>query len=126
MLALLAEDVAGLPEDLLEQAIQRHVATSPYMPKAADLVKLCQSIMDGRRPTIDAGGRPYVFALCEQYNRTRTRDDCEWIVDGNGNLRLVDVGIAERTKQLEAKSEQERRRWIANHRDNQPVREAAE
>lgn len=48
MLALLAEDVAHLDPDLLERAIDRHVATSPYMPKAADLIKLAQSFMAPR------------------------------------------------------------------------------
>lgn len=43
MLALLAEDVADLPTELLDRAIQRHVATSPYMPKAADLIRFAQS-----------------------------------------------------------------------------------
>jgi hypothetical protein len=43
MLALLAEDLADVPTDLLERAVQHHVATSPYMPKAADLIRLAQS-----------------------------------------------------------------------------------
>lgn len=42
---MLAEDVAHLAPDLLDRAIQRHVAASPYMPKAADLIKLAQSFM---------------------------------------------------------------------------------
>lgn len=42
MLALLAEDVAHIDPDLLEKAIERHVATSPYMPKASELIGLAQ------------------------------------------------------------------------------------
>lgn len=45
MLALLAEDVAHLDPDLLAIAIDRHVASSPYMPKAADLIALAQKAM---------------------------------------------------------------------------------
>ena len=50
MLALLAEDLADLPVSLLELAIQRHCAASPYMPKAADLIKLAQEAQGTGRP----------------------------------------------------------------------------
>ncbi len=44
MLSLLAEDLAHIDPEPLERAIDRHVASSPYMPKAADLIKLAQSL----------------------------------------------------------------------------------
>jgi len=44
MLALLAEDLAHLDPATLERAIDRHVASSPYMPKAADLIALAQKL----------------------------------------------------------------------------------
>lgn len=50
MLALLAEDLADLPTGLLESAIQRHCTTSPYMPKAADLIALAKAQQDTARP----------------------------------------------------------------------------
>lgn len=51
MLALLAEDLADLPIGLLERAIQRHCTTSPYMPKAADLIALAKAQQDTARPS---------------------------------------------------------------------------
>lgn len=44
MLGLLAEDLAHIDPELLERAIDHHVVGSPYMPKAADLIRLCQQL----------------------------------------------------------------------------------
>ena len=43
-LALLAVDLAEMPPKILEQAVNRHVVKSPYMPKAAELIDLCRQI----------------------------------------------------------------------------------
>lgn len=43
MLGLLAEDLSHVDPNALAIAIDRHVAMSPYMPKAADLIKLAQA-----------------------------------------------------------------------------------
>lgn len=53
MLGLLAEDLAHIDPDALARAIDRHVTSSPYMPKAADLIKLAQS-MQAPHTTLDA------------------------------------------------------------------------
>ena len=52
MLSLLSEDLAHIDPDALARAIDRHVATSPYMPKAADLIRLAQSLT-APRTTLD-------------------------------------------------------------------------
>lgn len=42
--ALLAEDMADADPRKLEQAIERHVARSPYLPKASDLNEIMAEI----------------------------------------------------------------------------------
>lgn len=87
MLSLLADDVAHLPPEALERAIDHHVLTCPFMPKAADLIKLAQDHTDAvnlpRQP-----GQTYAEALAYRYNERCSRDDCEWAVDGNGSVYL--------------------------------------
>lgn len=46
MLALLASDLADLPPDLLDRAIEDWAVRSPYMPKAYDLVQLAKGYLD--------------------------------------------------------------------------------
>lgn len=53
MLGLLAEDLAHIDPNALTRAIDRHVMSSPYMPKAADLIKLAQS-MQAPATSLDA------------------------------------------------------------------------
>lgn len=88
MLALLAQDVADIPPDLLDKAIQRHVAQSPYMPKAADLVRLAKDIDGARRPNLPTDGPTYAHRLAASYNAKRTRSDVEWYVNDAGEVKL--------------------------------------
>ena len=47
-LALLACDVAELSPELLRSAIRQHVAQSPYMPKASELIALARAAGERR------------------------------------------------------------------------------
>ena len=125
MLQLLAEDLAHMPPDALERAIDRHVVTSPYMPKAADLIKLAQS--ESRPGTIPRNpGRSYAEDLAASYNAKRKRTDVVWIVAPSGEVKLVDCPDwqADHTKHLERTAEDERQRMQT--RRTYPVTEAAE
>ncbi len=88
MLALLAEDVAMLPEDLLAKAIDRHVVSSPYMPKAADLIKLAREIEMSSGARLQRRGGTYAQDLADSYNARRTRDDVEWYVNEAGEVKI--------------------------------------
>lgn len=46
-LALLARDVADIPPDILRRAVDRHVAISPYMPKACELIEASKALLRG-------------------------------------------------------------------------------
>lgn len=126
MLALLAEDVASIPPEFLEVAIDRHVVSSPYMPKAADLIRLAKEAATPRTASIQRRGGSYAEDLAAEYNSRLTRDDVEWIVGADGGMQLVDKpsASAARTKELEATTEAARRQF--NHRQQYPVSEAAE
>ena len=96
MLALLAEDVADVPADLLQLAIQRHVSSSPFMPKAADLIRIAKEIDAAARVApLPRTGRSYAHDLAAQRNSLRTRDDVEWYVDHTGAVRLGDISSGE-------------------------------
>lgn len=88
MLALLAQDLADIPYDLLDRAISRHVMISPYMPKAADLVKLAREIDDARRPNLPNEGATYAHRLAASYNQRGNRPDVEWYVNDNGEVKI--------------------------------------
>jgi hypothetical protein len=88
MLVLLAEDVAMLPEDLLDKAIQRHVNTSPYMPKAADLTRLAREIELSRTTALPRTGKSYAHDLAASYNARGTRPDVEWFVNDAGEVKI--------------------------------------
>jgi hypothetical protein len=88
MLALLAEDVAMLPPDLLEKAIDRHVTLSPYMPKAADLIRLAREIEMSSGARLQRRGGTYAEDLAASYNAKRTRQDVEWFVNDAGEVKL--------------------------------------
>lgn len=113
MLTLLCEDLATIPADVLEKAIQRHVATSPYMPKAADLTKLARDIVAGQSVSIPRGGESYAHDLAAARNAQMTRTDIEWIVDSNGQLRLQDKPsfAAWNTRRLGTQAERDRNDW---------------
>lgn len=65
MLALLAEDVAHIAPDLLERAIDRHVSTSPYMPKAAELIALAQKFTAPKSSLDDYAASLNEMAWCK-------------------------------------------------------------
>ena len=107
-LAMLCVDLADAPPHLLERAIQRHALESPYLPKAADLVKLMQSLLNDARPTTAPG------AKLDQAARANAHLDAEkpdfparWIYDQGGALQLVPIAdyrahIASKSPQAEA------------------------
>jgi len=45
-LALLASDLHDVPPHLLEKAIAQHVLSSPYLPKASDLITIARSFVN--------------------------------------------------------------------------------
>lgn len=90
-LSLLAADVADIPADLLEKAINRHVTNSPYMPKAADLYRLAQDIDQAAKARLpQRTHRSYAHDLADLYNSQLTRDDVEWHVTNAGEVKLRD------------------------------------
>jgi hypothetical protein len=89
MLALLAEDLADLPPDLLDAAIRRHVAASPFMPRAAELIALAREIeRAGRAAPPVRAGPSYAHDLAAHYNARRLREDIEWVVDAAGEVAI--------------------------------------
>jgi len=89
MLSLLADDLATIPTDLLEKAIDAHVLQSPFMPKAADLIRLAQGFVQA--PKIHRTGRSYAHDLADVYNSRRTRTDVEWYVSDAGEIKIGHV-----------------------------------
>lgn len=87
MLALLGQDVADLPFAYLERAVGEWVRNSRFMPKASELVALCQSYLDRDRPPPGYSGAvaaTYNSRIDGDGNRRRLR----WIGEG-ATLRLV-------------------------------------
>lgn len=86
MLGLLAEDLAHIDPDALGRAIDRHVMSSPYMPKAADLIKLAQS-MQAPQTTLDAYAEELNELRCTRANgwrwQVRTNADGQRYLDRN-------------------------------------------
>lgn len=113
MLAILAEDLADVPVALLEQAIQRHATTSPYMPKAADLIRLARECDYSRVAKVERRGGSYVEDHVASLNANLKRDDIEWAVSEQGTPYLRDKPSwsANRTRELEAKAERDRQEW---------------
>lgn len=72
-LALLTTDVADIPPDLLEQAIRRHVASSPYLPKASELIALAQECQRGEMRHRGDGPDPRLQKHCDMLN------DMNWV-----------------------------------------------
>jgi len=85
-LALLGRDLADMPPDLLSRAIEKWVTSSPFMPKASDLIGIAKSLAQ-RTPKFADGE-----TLADRYNRRLTNDpaarlDIRWCQDGD-NLWL--------------------------------------
>ena len=78
-MALLITDVADIPPDMLERAIQRHVRQSHFMPKASELIALCQA--EARRET---SGIDWL-EIGNRYLASIGKHDCEWRKDADDN-----------------------------------------
>jgi len=80
-LALLANDCADLPTDILRRAIDHYVKSpdGTYLPKAAQLIALAQNINAQRSSSIGPGG-----ATVEDLQR-----HCDWL---NGLNFVIDSG----------------------------------
>lgn len=91
MLVLLAEDVATVPEDLLQKAIDKHVTSVPFMPKAADLIRLASEVEASRPARLVRTGNSYADDLAADYNSRRTRFDHEWAAGSDGSVYLRDL-----------------------------------
>lgn len=71
----------------------------------------------GRFLKITRTDRPYVEDLCDAYNDARTNPNVEWYVhNGQVLLGTPDRIAIDRTKALSRQAEDERQRWIAQHR----------
>lgn len=125
--ALLAEDLAEVSPRLLSLAIDRHVAKSPYLPKASDLLEIIADLLESHanRARVNRTNRPYVEDLADTYNATmsdRARSlGLEWHVTPNGELRLdfSSKAIAQNTVRIEQRKEDERREF--KRRQERPV-----
>lgn len=84
-LALLACDVADIPPDILRRAVDRHVAVSPYMPRACELVEYARALLAGPKGGIDwvANGNRNLAEI--------GRTDIVWTRDESGALALKPV-----------------------------------
>jgi hypothetical protein len=80
LLALLARDVADIPPRFLDFAIRRWVGSSPFMPKASDLIALAQSAITP--PKADG------MSLAQRYNMKNTRTDVVWRDSPEGGVYL--------------------------------------
>lgn len=96
LLALLARDLADLPPDRLERAINAWVRAERWMPKAADLVALCQQQQRAElKPVVanDRSPRSSAQAFADSRNAAMATDpaarkDIEWYVDDADEAKL--------------------------------------
>jgi hypothetical protein len=79
-IAALTADCADLPPNLLERAIADWVRTSPFLPKASDLIARCQGYV---APKLVGG----LQALADRYNVSMSSEGIakglRWIVEGD-------------------------------------------
>lgn len=95
-MALLARDLADLPPDRLEHAINAWVRAERWMPRAADLVALCQQQQRAERQPVaanDRSPRASAEAFADSSNAAmasdpRARKDIEWYVDDADEAKL--------------------------------------
>lgn len=83
-LALLARDLADMDPRDLEMAIEHHVRSSPYMPKASDLRLLAVNLAAQARK----GKATEIIARGNEGLRKEKRPDLEWFTDGNGHYGI--------------------------------------
>ena len=96
LLALLARDLADLPPDRVERAINAWVRAERWMPKAADLVALCQQQQRAEFKHIaanDRSPRSSAQAFADSRNAAMAteptaRKDIEWYVDDADEPKL--------------------------------------
>jgi hypothetical protein len=87
-LALLASDLADIPPHHLERAIAKHVLSSPYLPKASDLISIAQSFVN---QTPGAHG-PVGETMAQRGNRMmppEMQGRMTWHDDGSGGAYLA-------------------------------------
>lgn len=98
LLALLTQDVADLPPDRLDRAIREWVRTQRFMPRAAELVALCQADQQAEAKSARTTGDPLDEArqwVAQRNARLRSssngRRDIEWFVDDAGGTALRSI-----------------------------------
>lgn len=76
------------------------------------------SIPNDKGITITRTNRPYVHDLCDARNAANKREDLEWYVSPNGELRLRYTATfeAENTRRIAERYEVEREEWKRAHR----------
>lgn len=101
-IALLASDVADIPEKQLRVAIDRWIASSPYLPKASDLIEIARKALPGSPISKPESER--VSALrrsCHEWTRTLYADrpdlagKSEWRVSDHGQAYIHDMSAEE-------------------------------
>lgn len=91
-LALLCTDLADSPPHLLERAIKHHALNSPYLPKAADLVKLMQGFLNDAKPAAQTGRKLDQAARANERLAMEDPDfPARWQYDAGGALQLVPI-----------------------------------
>lgn len=89
-LALLASDVADIPERPLRAAIAEWIARKPYLPKASELIEMARAHLTGPRRQAD-GDAEKRRAMLVEMNRSNMRQDCVWEIDAGGSFYLKDL-----------------------------------
>lgn len=116
-LGFLATDLADVPPDLLRLAVATWVRESPFLPTAADLIRIMREALEQRdkaatRPSPPPGYDPSQ-AFCDQRNaimasNVEGRRDVEWFVDKNGEPKLRSKHVAPASVERVARNEVER------------------
>jgi hypothetical protein len=87
MLALLAIDLADLPASLLDRAIAEWVTSSPFMPKAYDLVELSRKLLPPANPSAAVPKSNHELAARNNHELDMNpsgRRDIRWVADAGG------------------------------------------
>lgn len=84
-LALLASDLADMPADYLQRAVNMWVAKSPYLPKASDLVEVARGFVEQKRAANSGAGANVIAEM----NARRSDPDLLWVRDAGGSLKLL-------------------------------------
>jgi len=102
-LGFLATDLADVPPDLLRPAVATWVRESPFLPTAADLIRIMREALEARdkaatRPSPPPGYDP-AQAFGDQRNaimasKAEGRRDIEWFVDTAGEPKLRSKHVA--------------------------------